>query len=272
LLVLAGSPGKTGAAAMTATAALRVGAGLVTLGVPQTLHPILETQVLEAMTAPIPDNGLGVLEDASAATVGNLLENKRCLAIGPGIGTAPATCDLVRRLVTDVTVPLVIDADGLNCLAGSVEVLRQRSAPAVLTPHPGEMGRLVGCTAGQVQADRVACARRFAAEFGVTLVLKGARTVIAQPDGQVFVNPTGNSGMAAGGMGDVLTGMIAGLLVQGVSPAAAAHLGVFLHGAAADHLERSTGPYGYLASEVMAAVPAQIARLSRGFAGAGPVA
>jgi NAD(P)H-hydrate epimerase len=262
LLVLAGSPGKTGAAAMTAMAAMRTGAGLVTLGVPEGIHPAIEPQVLEAMSRPIPDSGRGIFDATSLGDIRPLLDGKRCLALGPGIGTQAETRDLVRSLVAQAEIPMVIDADGLNCLAGQAEVLKQRRAPTVLTPHPGEMGRLVGCPPREVQADRLACAREFAAGFGVCLVLKGARTVIAHPDGRAFINPTGNAGMASGGMGDVLTGMIAGLVVQGYTEEAAAHLGVYLHGAAADELARNTGPHGYLASEVMAAIPGRMAALS----------
>ena len=166
---------------------------------------------------------------------------------------------------------MVIDADGLNALAGNTGALKKVNTPVLLTPHPGEMASLIDSTPEKVQADRVTCAREFAQSFGVFLLLKGARTVIAHPDGTVVINPTGNPGMAAGGMGDVLTGLIAGLLAQGYSPPASAHLAVWLHGAAADALSQSKGPIGFLASEVMAEIPAQIKRAADGRLPAGEV-
>jgi NAD(P)H-hydrate epimerase len=261
LLVVAGSPGKTGAAALTATSALRVGAGLVTVGVARSLNPVMETLVLEAMTAPLPDSTNGVLGPAAREPLLSLLQGKTGLAIGPGLGPAPETGELVRDLIRSSPAPLVIDADGLNHLAGHLDLLKGISAPAVLTPHPGEMARLLETTASTVQKDRMACARELAAACGVHVVLKGARTVIAHPDGRVYVNPTGNPGMASGGMGDVLTGAIAGLITQGVEPDCAARAAVYLHGAAGDSLARSRGPRGFLAGEVMDALPAELAKL-----------
>lgn len=260
LLVAAGAAGKTGAAAMTAMAALRAGAGLVTLGVPAGLNPILEAQVLEAMTEPLPEEN-GVLTDTCAERILALLAGKRCLALGPGIGTADGTRRLVDRLVRSAGVAMVIDADGLNCLAKNTGALAAAQAPVILTPHPGEMARLSGRPTAEIQMDRVGTARAFARRHGVHLVLKGARTVVAHPDGAVRINPTGNAGMAVGGMGDVLTGLIAGFAAQGLSPQAAIEAGVYLHGAAADGLARAVGPIGYLASEVMDAIPAQMASL-----------
>jgi ADP-dependent NAD(P)H-hydrate dehydratase / NAD(P)H-hydrate epimerase len=264
LIVAAGAPGKTGAAAMTAISAMRSGAGLVTLCVPNSLNPVLEAQVLEAMTFPLSETGDGVLKASSYDDMIPLLADKKCLAVGPGIGTAEETKKFIHRVIRETTIPIVIDADGLNCLAENVNLLKDLKAPAILTPHPGEMARLWGTSTAGVQKDRIACARRFAEEFNVHVVLKGAGTVIAQPDGRVFVNPTGNPGMASGGMGDVLTGMIAGFVVQGFPIGAAIQTGVFLHGAAADALERNYGPFGYLASDVMRAIPEQINDLISG--------
>jgi hydroxyethylthiazole kinase-like uncharacterized protein yjeF len=158
-------------------------------------------------------------------------------------------------------VPLVIDADGLNLLAHQPEVLKAVRGPVILTPHPGEMARLCRLSVQQVQEDRIGCARRFSTLYGVYVVLKGAGTVISHPDGTVFINSTGNAGMASGGMGDVLTGLIAGFVVQGYSPAASAHIGVYLHGAAADALADQTGPIGYLATDVMAQIPQEIRKI-----------
>lgn len=258
LLIVAGSPGKTGAAAMTAIAAMRTGSGLVTLAVPKNLNPVLETQVLEAMTCPLAETVDGMLDESSFDAIMGLLKGKKCMAIGPGLGTAEETSRLVHRLVQESSVPVVIDADGLNSLEGYTHILKKLRAPAVLTPHPGEMARLVNMSPAEVQKDRVSVARDFARAFHLNLVLKGAKTIVAHPDGTAYINPTGNAGMASGGMGDVLTGIIAGLIAQGVSPESAARIGVYLHGAAGDFLEKTMGPVGFLASDVMNTIPGQI--------------
>ncbi|MDH3721260.1 MAG: NAD(P)H-hydrate dehydratase [Desulfobacteraceae bacterium] len=262
LLVIAGSPGKTGAAAMTATSAMRAGAGLVTLGIPVGLNPVLEAQVVEAMTDPLPETIKGILGEASFNRIMDLLSDKKCLAIGPGIGTAPETKMLFKNLLQENTKPVVIDADGLNILADHTEILKDLDTPVVLTPHPGEMARLIRTTTADVQKDRIKCARDFAEKFNIHVVLKGAGTVVAHPDGRVFINPTGNPGMASGGMGDVLTGVIAGFIAQGHSPELAAHAGVYLHGATADSLVKNKGPFGYLATDVMNTLPEAIKKLA----------
>jgi hydroxyethylthiazole kinase-like uncharacterized protein yjeF len=241
--------------------AMRMGAGLVTLGIPKSLNPVLEAQVLEVMTCPLPESVNGMLDESSFDVIMELLPDKKCLAIGPGIGTTADTKNLVHRMIQECTIPMVMDADALNCLAGNTRLLKDIKAPAVLTPHPGEMARLTDTTPGQIQKDRISCTRDLAKKFNVHVVLKGARTVIAHPDGRVFVNPTGNPGMASGGMGDVLTGIIAGLITQGFSVESATHAGVFLHGAAADALEKTKGPFGFLASDLMTAIPEQIKEL-----------
>ncbi len=261
LLAIAGSTGKTGAAAMTAMSAMRAGAGLVTLGVPQSINAILESQVLEAMTEPLPDIDQGTLGESVFDTIMKLMAGKQCLALGPGLGQAKETRNLVKRIIQESPVPMVIDADGLNHLAGDTQILQNLNVPVILTPHPGEMARLIQSSAAAVQADRIKSAREFALEFNVHVVLKGAATVIAHPDGSVYLNPTGNPGMAAGGMGDVLTGVIAGLVTQEFSPESATHAGAYLHGAAADTLAQSIGPVGYLAGEVMDAIPGEIKKL-----------
>ena len=261
LLVIAGSTGKTGAAAMTATSALRAGAGLVTLAIAQSLNPVMETLLLEAMTVPLPEVRGGILGESCFDRVMQLLAGMRCLAIGPGLGQHPETGKLIRRLVAESNIPMVIDADGLNHLAADTDVLRKAIAPVILTPHPGEMARLTETKASAVQSDRLRTARQFAESFRVHVVLKGARTAVAHPDGSVFINPTGNSGMATGGMGDVLTGLIAGLLTQGSAAEAASHAGAYLHGAAADTLAERIGTVGYLASELMDGIPPEIDRM-----------
>lgn len=260
LLVVAGSTGKSGAASMTAMAALRCGAGLVTLGVPQSLNPILEAQLVEVMTLPLPEDDRVGLSASAFDAIRAAAEGKQCVALGPGLGTAPQTGELVRRMIQEIDLPMVIDADGLNNLAGNLAWLKGRRAPAVLTPHPGEMARLTQRSVPQIQQDRVAAARDMATRHDVHLVLKGARTVVAAPDGQIWINATGNAGMASGGMGDVLTGLIAGLITQGCAPVEAAISGVHLHGLAADILAKSA-PRGYLATEVMHTIPQTIGRV-----------
>ncbi len=261
LLVVAGSTGKTGASAMTAVSAMRAGAGLVTLGVAESLNPIVESQVLEVMTAPLPQSQTGILGDSALDEILALTTAKACLAIGPGIGQAKQTRSLIAKVITQIDIPMVIDADGLNNIAGQTQLLKKLKAPAVLTPHPGEMARLIESTPAVVQQNRLACAREFATHFGVHVVLKGAATVTAHPNGTAFVNPTGNPGMASGGMGDVLTGILAGFITQGFSPEAASHAAVYLHGAAADTMATNMGPIGYLAGEVMDTIPGEIRKI-----------
>ena len=263
LLVVAGSTGKTGAAAMTAVSAMRAGAGLVTLGVAESLNPVVAAQVLEVMTTPLPQIRSGILGDTALEEIQALTSGKACMAIGPGIGQAQETRSLIEKVIHQIEIPMVIDADGLNNIAGQTGLLKKLKAPAVLTPHPGEMARLIEISPAAVQQNRLVCARDLAVNFGVHVVLKGAATVIAHPNGTAFVNPTGNPGMASGGMGDVLTGVLAGFITQGLSPEAAAHAAVYLHGAAADTLAETIGPIGYLAGEVMNAIPGSIKKVIR---------
>ena len=255
-LILAGSTGKTGAAALTSLGALRVGAGLVTLGIPAGLNGILEVKLTEAMTEPLPEGEPGCLGLAALRPIQTLLSGKKALAVGPGISTTPGTQDLIRALLQEKPkMPLVIDADGLTALAAHPESLGSLTDRAILTPHPGEMARLTGQSVEEIQNDRIGAAREFSRKFGVVLVLKGARTVIAEPGGGVYLNPWAHSVLAAGGMGDVLTGMIAGWLAQGVPLLPAACLGVYLHGAAGARLARDQGGQGILASELAEALP-----------------
>jgi ADP-dependent NAD(P)H-hydrate dehydratase / NAD(P)H-hydrate epimerase len=265
LLVVAGSEGKTGAAAMAAEAALRAGAGLVTLGIPASLNDILEVKLTEAMTLPLPEApGARALGAAASGPIRDFLGEKSAVALGPGIGTHPETRDLVGRLVRELACPMVIDADGLNNLAGDTACLTQAAGPRLLTPHPGEMARLVGLTTQEVQARRLELARETAARLGVTLVLKGAQTVVAAPDGRASLNATGNPALASGGTGDVLTGLIGGFLAQGLAPWDAARLGVFVHGLAADVFVRAHGPRGMIAGDLLAVLPQTFTEFTQG--------
>jgi len=255
LLLVAGSTGKSGAATLAAEGGLRSGAGLVTLAGPAHLNPIFEVKLTEVMTVPLPEID-GMVSQQAIADIELLWRDKSALAIGPGLGIGEEIGGFVRRLIRDCPLPLVIDADGLNALAGHLDVLRERTEPTVLTPHPGEMSRLLGCSVAEIETDRVSVARAFAREYGVVLVLKGARTVVAEPEGVVFVNGSGNPALASGGTGDVLTGLIGGLIGQQTTAVAAALLGVYLHGRAADRLFESQGQAGILASDLLAELPA----------------
>ncbi len=255
LFVVAGSPGKTGAAAMICHGALRTGAGLVTLGIPASLNPILEAKLTEAMTEPLPDAGTGYLCPDASERIRELMEGKTALALGPGISTQPQVQELLREIIPVVPVPLVIDADGITSLALQPEILKQCRSSVVLTPHPGEMARLAGITTEAVQADRIGVAKDFAATYGCIVVLKGSKTVISTPDGNVYINSTGNPGMASGGAGDVLTGMIGGLMAQGLPPLEAATWGVYLHGLAGDIAAHELGEIPLIAGDLIDYLP-----------------
>lgn len=256
-LIVAGATGKTGAAALAATSALRAGAGLVSLAIPQSLNPILESQVIEAMTLCLPDQGTGLLLEEAFDNILQSAKTKQAVALGPGLGTESHTRNLVYRMVKEIDLPLVIDADGLNNLVGRTQSLEERKSETILTPHPGEMARLTGLSTDQIQSDRVTAVRDLSQKTQTHVVLKGARTLIAAPDGQTWISTTGNPGMAGGGMGDVLTGLITGFLAQGHSALNACRLGVYLHGLAADMLSQKAH-WGYLATEVMDTVPVAI--------------
>jgi NAD(P)H-hydrate epimerase len=257
VLVVAGAVGYTGAAVLSSLGALRAGAGLVTVGVPAAVYPIVASSVVEAMPMPLADHEGALAEDA-ATQIRGLASAADVLACGPGLSRLPGPSAVVRRLVAECATPIVLDADALNVLVGATDVLRTASAPIVITPHPGEMARLLGVKVEEVQRHRLRTARTAAERFRVVVVLKGARTVVADPEGEAFVVPTGNPGMATGGMGDVLTGAIAGLIGQRLSPLSAAWTGAFLHGLAGDLAAAARGPAGFLAREVADHLPAAL--------------
>ena len=263
VLVVAGSVGKTGAAALAAAGAGRSGAGLVTVACPAGLNDVLEGLCTEAMTAPVPDTKERCFAAAAEDALLALAEARDAVALGPGIGTHPETVSLVRSLAARLERPLVLDADGLNALGPAVGVLKARRAPSILTPHPGEAARLLGISTQEVNRDRVGAARRLAEASGGVVLLKGAASVIAAPDGRVVLNPTGGPALASGGTGDVLTGVVAGLLGQGLEARDAAALGAFVHGLAGDRLATRRGPAGLLAGDVAAELPATFRALRR---------
>lgn len=261
LLIVGGSPGKTGAPAMSARAASRVGAGLVTAGVPASLNHILEAKLTEEMTEPLPEIVPGFLGEASSERVISLAEDKRCVVLGPGLSAREGGANLIKSLLAAYSGWMVIDADGLNCLAPNLGILDQTTARVVLTPHPGEMGRLLDVTGREVQQDRIGCARRLALDSTAWVVLKGARTLTVSPTGIVAVNTTGNPWMASGGQGDVLSGILGGLLVQGIPAEEAIPLGVYLHGLAADNIVHRVGPAPVPAGDIIDELPAVLASL-----------
>ncbi len=256
LLILAGSEGKTGAALLSGQGALRSGTGLVSLAVPGDLNPIFETALAEAMTVALPASRRFLSID-DFPLINDLSQGKDGLVLGPGIGTDPATAELVLRLYCDCPAPMVIDADALNILAAHRDVIRLATGPRVFTPHPGEMARLLACSIDEIQADRLRAAAWLEDALNCPMlvtVLKGAGTVVAGNDGRWAINTSGNPGMGTGGMGDVLAGIIGGMLAQGHPPWEAAILGVYLHGLAADAIADSQ-PYGFTATEVAQALP-----------------
>ncbi|MBF0202162.1 MAG: NAD(P)H-hydrate dehydratase [Desulfamplus sp.] len=264
LLVIAGSAGKTGAAALACNSAMACGTGLVTLGVPGSINPAMEPQVTETMTLPLAESLRfpGTLSPSSLGEIIHTAQGKSALAIGPGLGLTPDTIKLVRDLVTHEAIediPLIIDADALNALSNAGPgILKGRRGTVIITPHPGEMARLTGRTPGEIQARRMDLARDFAYEFQVTVVLKGAGTIVALPDKKVYICPAGNPGMASGGMGDTLTGMVAGFAAQGFSMEDACVAGVYLHGLAGDMLAKTRGNFGFTASNLIGIIPETI--------------
>jgi len=262
VLVIAGSIGKGGAAAMTSLSCLRSGAGLVTLATPQSVQPILAEKLTEVMTYPLPETEEKTIALSALEKIIELSRDKDVVAIGPGLTTEKGTASVVRRLVKEIEKPVVIDADGINALPDHLDILRERRSPTVLTPHPGEMGRLIGKGASDIQKDRIGISRLFAMDYRVYLVLKGANTVIAEPSGEVSISPTGNPGMATAGTGDALTGILAGLIAQQIDIASAVKLGVYLHGLAGDLAAKEVGMTGMLAGDLIARIPAAIRYLT----------
>ena len=258
--LIAGSVGKTGAAAMAALAALRIGTGLVTAAVPSSVNDILEAKLLEAMTLPMPETKARTFARSGLDRLLAFASARDAVAIGPGLTTHPETVELVQEFVKRVDKPCVLDADALNALAGKASLLTECTRPPIITPHPGEMARLEAeATTQSVNDDRLGTATRFARERGVFVILKGARTVIARPDGVAAICPTGNPGMATAGTGDVLTGMVGGLLAQGIASWDAACAATYFHGLAGDLAAQQLGQAGMIARDLIQHIPHAIA-------------
>lgn len=255
LLVIAGSVGKTGAAAMACEAAMRVGAGLVTLAIPKSLNPIMEVKLTEVMTEPLPETPKQTLSLRAFNSLLRLCENKKAVIIGPGMGTIKETQTLLIKLIKALNIPIIIDADGINALANQPKTLPLPNRSIILTPHPGEMARLIQSTSKEIQDNRLNISRNFAQSNHLYLVLKGYHTLIATPHGDVFINPTGNPGMASGGTGDILTGMIGGFVCQGYDILTSLKISVYLHGLAGDEIARELGEKSLVASDIISKLP-----------------
>jgi NAD(P)H-hydrate epimerase len=270
VFVLAGSVGLTGAAYLTAQAALLAGSGLVTLGIPKSLNAIMARKLTEVMTLPLPETAAQSFSRKAFSEIKRFSGKADVLAVGPGLSQNKETQALVRDVISKIDRPVVIDADGLNAITGHLGILRiprsERQEP-ILTPHPGEMARLVGKTVKFIQANRKKIAKEFAKKYNVILVLKGHRTIVASPDGKVYINKTGNPGMASGGAGDVLTGMIASFLGQGLSGFDAAKFGVYVHGLAGDIAAKEKGQLSLIATDLLNKLPEAFKKLSRNMPG-----
>jgi hydroxyethylthiazole kinase-like uncharacterized protein yjeF len=259
VLVVAGSKGKTGAALMAAKACLRAGAGMVTVGIPETLAAVFQSRVTEEMVLPLPDKGDGVLSAEALSPILDFLDGRAdVLAMGPGLTAGPDIVKIVEGLLPSVAVPMVLDADAINAVTRKTGIFRKVKSPVVLTPHPGEMARLL-TTGGQgaekdarsIEQDRIGIAVSFARQTGTHLVLKGVPTIIAEPDGMAYINTTGNPGMATAGAGDVLTGIIAGCIGQGMNPLDASLLGTYLHGFSGDSASSKKGMHSLVAGDLI---------------------
>jgi NAD(P)H-hydrate epimerase len=260
VLVCGGSRGLTGAPCMASESAMRAGAGYVTACVPASLNLIFESRLLEVMTVPLPDDD-GAFEPSGVSDVVARAERADAFVLGPGLGRAPGALEFARSAAREVKLPMLLDADGLNAHAGALHSLAAREAPAVLTPHAGELARLLETDSGSVGATRLESARRAASEAGAIVVLKGDDTLVAAPDGRVAVNRGGAPALATAGTGDVLSGAIGALLAKRMDPFEAACAGVFVHARAGQLAAREIGPEGVIASDVIAALPRALAPL-----------
>lgn len=261
LLCICGSYGMAGAAIMAGKAALRCGIGLLKIAVPKSIYPVCATNILESVYYPLEETSNGVISSKNTDFLLEMCEKSSAVVIGCGLSVCDDTKNLVQSVITNCEKPLVIDADALNCICNKPEILKNLKAPAIITPHPGEMARLLHSTPKTVNSSRENTAIDFAKKFGVVTVLKGAGTIIASPDGEVYINHTGNSGMATGGSGDVLSGIIGSLLAQGASPINAAAAGVFLHGTIGDLAAEKLGKISMLPTDMIDMIPTAYLKL-----------
>lgn len=261
LLCICGSYGMAGAAIMAGKAALRCGIGLLKIAVPKSIYPVCATNILESVYYPLEETSNGVISSKNTDFLLEMCEKSSAVLIGCGLSVCDDTKNLVQSVITNCEKPLVIDADALNCICNKPEFLKNLKAPAIITPHPGEMARLLHSTPKTVNSNRENTAINFAKKFGVVTVLKGAGTIIASPDGEVYINHTGNSGMATGGSGDVLSGIIGSLLAQGAAPINAAAAGVFIHGTIGDLAAEKLGKISMLPTDMIDMIPTAYLKL-----------
>ena len=261
LLCICGSYGMAGAAIMAGKAALRCGIGLLKIAVPKSIYHVCATNILESVYYPLEETSNGVISSKNTDFLLEMCEKSSAVVIGCGLSVCEDTKNLVQSVITNCEKPLVIDADALNCICNKPEILKNLKAPAIITPHPGEMARLLHSTPKTVNSNRENTAIDFAKKFGVVTVLKGAGTIIASPDGEVYINHTGNSGMATGGSGDVLSGIIGSLLAQGAAPINAAAAGVFLHGTIGDLAAEKLGKISMLPTDMIDMIPTAYLKL-----------
>lgn len=263
LLNIAGSERMSGAAALSTLAALRSGVGICTLAAPRQVISSLSSSIYESLFLPLESDNDGFLSHRCLDRIESNLHTAQAISIGMGIGISDDTKIIVREVIQNANVPIILDADGINCIADDIDILKDTNADIIITPHPGEMARLLGITTDEVQANRHNLARDFAVQMGITTVLKGRCTIVALPSGKVYFNTNGNAGLARGGSGDVLSGMIGAFLAQGISAERAATMAVFLHGLCADRIADRSSMQGMLPSDIIAELPAVFGLLER---------
>ncbi len=263
LLVIGGSPGMGGSVALACAGAMRIGAGLVTAAVPDGMVSVYETGFREMMSIALNATAHGSIADSGFARLDEFSKGKNAILLGPGLSLNASTKEFVKKAVSRINLPMVIDADALTLIGEDIEFLRDRKAPTVITPHPGEMGALTGQTSASVQENRLECAKEYAAKSGAVVVLKGAGTVTADPSRRAVINTTGNHGLASGGSGDALSGMIGGLIAQGGDPFDSAIAAVYIHGKTADdYAETEADPRGFTASDLVEMIPKTLHKLT----------
>ena len=253
--VIAGSSGMAGAAYLVSEAALRTGSGLVYSIIPKSLEVIMSIKLTEVIIKSIDDRGKGYFIEESINEILKAIHNMDVIALGPGIGVDEGRVNLVREIIRNVKLPMIIDADGVNCISKDINILKEKKGPIIITPHPGEMGRLLNLEISEVENKREYYAKYISKEYDIITVLKGHKTIVASPEEKIYINTTGNPGMATAGSGDVLTGIITSLLGQGLSPFNASKLGVYLHGLAGDISKSKIGEYGIIARDIIKAIP-----------------
>ncbi len=262
VFILAGSLRLTGAAVLSARAVMRAGAGSATLGIPKSLHSVFASRLTEVMTLPLPETSERSVNEKALYEVLSFTEGADCLLLGPGLSRNPATQRLIRLVVSRADLPMIIDADGLNALAGHLDILKKTKSDVVLTPHPKELARLSGLSLDKIRSNRKEVAKDFALRYNITLVLKGDQTVVADGEGKVFINNTGNPGMATAGSGDVLAGVIAAFVALGLDPFDAAKYGVYVHGLAGDLAADAKTQISLIASDIIEYLPVAFKKIA----------